>query len=227
LVGFTEEYTPEEIWKILNQYKQWGCLMGCSIQPPTSQAGRAEAEADGGLFSGHAYSLLDVGEINLDDSSSLQLLKLRNPWGRGEWNGKFSDRSEEREKYDIEIKRIFQPSDGQGHEVVEIDASDGCFFMTLTDWLDRFTSIFVGLKLPPSWSAKRCKGEWKAQSGGNREMATWSLNPRIRLRLTPKMGSVGEEYKQVFVGLYIHDTRLTMGADYYKVFILPNFFFNF
>ena len=43
-----------------------------------------------GLVSGHAYSLLDAVECD-----GHLLLKVRNPWGQGEWKGAWSDGSEE------------------------------------------------------------------------------------------------------------------------------------
>ena len=43
-----------------------------------------------GLVSGHAYSLLAAKEL----SNGVRLVKLRNPWGRFEWKGAWSDNSE-------------------------------------------------------------------------------------------------------------------------------------
>ncbi len=131
-VGFSQLYSPEEIWQLLTRYKQWGCLMGCSVQPAPKPVGGGgggggakEEEVGGGLYSGHAYSLLDIGEITTEDvdgessclSSSGQqqqgqqrrrrrLVKLRNPWGRGEWDGPFGDRSDQRAKYDAIISEV-------------------------------------------------------------------------------------------------------------------------
>lgn len=70
-----------------------------------------DSEAGYGLYYGHAYSLLDVGTIKLlpEDEKKYdnRLIKCRNPWGRGEWEGLFSDNSEERHKYDAELMRVF------------------------------------------------------------------------------------------------------------------------
>ncbi len=41
-------------------------------------------ELDYGLIAGHAYSLLGAYEIMAGDKK-VQLVKIRNPWGIGEW----------------------------------------------------------------------------------------------------------------------------------------------
>lgn len=46
-----------------------------------------------GLVTGHAYSLLSGKEVTLDNGSKMQLVKVRNPWGTGEWTGDWSDTS--------------------------------------------------------------------------------------------------------------------------------------
>ena len=46
-----------------------------------------------GIVTGHAYSLISVHRLNYK-GSELKLIKLRNPWGCGEWTGAWSDSSE-------------------------------------------------------------------------------------------------------------------------------------
>lgn len=43
-----------------------------------------------GISEGHAYSIMDAKEVNGE-----KLLKLRNPWGKKEWNGAWADGSEQ------------------------------------------------------------------------------------------------------------------------------------
>lgn len=213
-VGFTQQQEPDDVWLLLKKYRQWNCLLGCSIQPDPKAAHKAEEAAGGGLHSGHAYSLLDIGEINIGSAQQpklQRLLKLRNPWGRGEWEGSYGDRSEEREKYDSEIKRVFQdPTKEQ--EFIEVNFNDGTFFMTFEEWIARFTSLFVAINFPSHWTGKRATGVWTGGVGGNRSMGTWVSNPKLRFRLDGQPGTK----KEVFVGLYINDSRLTMGFDYFK-----------
>jgi hypothetical protein len=225
-LGYSEPYSDEDVWALLTRFKAWRCLMGCSIQSNPQEKAKVEADAGNGLHMGHAYSLLDIGEIDVRDEKDVsgrkmrkeRLVKVRNPWGRGEWEGSFGDRSEERETlYKDEIERVFF-RDGPPQERAEVDFNDGTFFMTFKDWRRHFTSLFVALRFPvDSWSGKRTQGVWKGDCGGNREMGSWLSNPKVKLRI--EADSSGAQYKQAFVGIYTKDSRLTMGFDYYKVIL--------
>lgn len=46
-----------------------------------------------GLIGGHAQSLLSGKEVTLDSGATVKLVKVRNPWGTGEWTGNWSDNS--------------------------------------------------------------------------------------------------------------------------------------
>ena len=47
-----------------------------------------------GIVQGHAYAILRCVEVK-DHRGRHQLLKLRNPWGHGEWNGAWCDDDED------------------------------------------------------------------------------------------------------------------------------------
>ena len=53
-------------------------------------------------------------------------------------------------------------------------------------------------------------------------METWLSNPKIKLMLKGRRdagdNNANDDKKcEVFIGIYIRDSRMTMGADYYKV----------
>ncbi len=215
--GFNENLTKEEVWDLLLQYESWGCLMGTSIQSDPKQSHKIEAEAGMGLHMGHAYSFLGVGTIKDDDAAGgeVQLVRLRNPWGHGEWEGAYGDRTDERERDEIqkELEKYFKKSE---HEDVEINFMDGSFFMPFDDWLNRFTSLFVAVNFPLTWTGKRTQGYWSGENGGNREMGSWISNPKIKFSIKSAKGEKKGIWKHVFVGLYTHDSRLVLGKEYYK-----------
>ncbi|OQS03518.1 cysteine protease family C02 [Thraustotheca clavata] len=201
----------DEFWAKLLEYKRNGTLMGCSIQPDPKGDKNvvAEGSAGQGLYYKHAYGLVDVGEIVLEDKSTLRLVKVRNPWGMGEWTGPWSDQSEEREKYDDEIQRVFKVisrnlggnaystlyresfrkeikvyTEGQQEDITEINQNDGTFFMTFDDWIARYTHFFAGIDFADEWCGFRVEGKWdEASCGGNTSKSTWINNPRFQLHV--------------------------------------------
>lgn len=218
-VGSEGKWDEESVWKVLNQYKEWKSLIGCSIQPNPKDKNMVEAEVGNGLIYSHAYSLLDCNEINLDNGTKQRLVKIRNPWGRGEWQGAFSDESEEMTKYEAEINRVFN-TDIVETEKFEVNSQDGVFFMKYEDFFTYFNALFIGINFPSSWSGQMTHGIWKPEKGGNRSLATWISNPRFKLKLPPAKENQ-DKYSKTFVGLYINDSRLILGKDYYKVIFIP------
>jgi len=67
-------------------YRQKNYLMGAG-----SPSGDDSEVSDLGIVMGHAYSILDVAEID-----GHNLIQLRNPWGdETEWSGPWGDNSKE------------------------------------------------------------------------------------------------------------------------------------
>ena len=218
--------------------------MGTSIQSNPKENHKVEAEAGMGLHMGHAYSFLGLGTIQHrkdenDPKSEMltkRLVRLRNPWGRGEWEGTYSDRSDEMEREDIKMElNKYAKQFNMKPEEVEDEAddeekelgnfNDGCFYMPFDEWFERFTSLFVAVNFPNGtqealndvdpWTGTRAKGSWSGEAGGNREMASWLSNPKLRFKLNPDSSKPPKKYYDVFVGIYIKDSRLTMGFDYF------------
>ena len=44
------------------------------------------------MFYGHAYSIGDVLSLDTSDKSHFDLMRVRNPWGHGEWILDWSDK---------------------------------------------------------------------------------------------------------------------------------------
>lgn len=74
-----------QIWAQLLAAERKRYLLAGSVP---EQAGDLQTEV--GLVEAHAYAFLDVRELPSGD----RLVKIRNPWGKTEWNGAWSDSSE-------------------------------------------------------------------------------------------------------------------------------------
>ena len=97
--------------------------------------------SDLGIVFGHAYSILDVAEID-----GVKLVQLRNPWGNEtEWKGPWGDSSQE---WNERRKRIaYQRMEDLANEKVEIGgekgSSDGIFWMSFADFFRNFDVIYL------------------------------------------------------------------------------------
>ncbi len=113
----SNEGSDDEIWARLKQADLKNYIIGASS--------RADVQESTGIVAGHAYTIISVYEIH-----GRRLLKMRNPWGRGEWKGDFCDSST---LWTQSLKTIV------GWE----EADDGVFFMTLKDFKNHFRTYTV------------------------------------------------------------------------------------
>lgn len=120
--------------------KAWEKLMASRAQKFiitcfTYAAKNVEEQSDEGLVSGHAYSILDVREILDSRGRIARILKIRNPWGKFEWNGGFSDQSP---LWTEEAKR----------ELKVEQSDDGVFWMPFKEFTRYFEGIGILKTIP-------------------------------------------------------------------------------
>lgn len=86
-----------------------------------------------GVVQGHAYTVLNATFIRIGGSMA-RIMQLRNPWGKGEFKGQWSDGdSAWDEVEESEKERVgYHP-----------DAEDGIFFMSYEDFLAEFRALTV------------------------------------------------------------------------------------
>lgn len=83
----------------------------------------ARYEARNNIVPMHAYSIMEAREIK-----GMRLLKVRNPWGEGEWRGPWSDGSEQ---WDGEWMKLLDHKFGD----------DGMFWISYEDLLRRYSGF--------------------------------------------------------------------------------------
>ncbi|KAF9129624.1 hypothetical protein BGW39_003989 [Mortierella sp. 14UC] len=103
-------------------------LMGCFIQF------EEENPEKHGIQSGHAYSVLNVAEFEGE-----RLVHVRNPWGKIEWNGDWSDQSEKWTPEAISALKFEEKNDGR-------------FWMPYKDFLRIFTTLDRCRVFDATWS---------------------------------------------------------------------------
>ena len=123
----------EEMFDVVVRMCRNRCILtaGSKGKDTTLTDGRG---TDGGIVPGHAYSILGAYKPHLS-TEAIHLVKLRNPWGKFEWNGDWSDKSEKWNQYPG-VKLECCPKD---------DDNDGAFFMEWKDFLLYFNQIDVCL----------------------------------------------------------------------------------
>eukprot|EP01018_Ginkgo_biloba_P017061 Gb_09128 [translate_table: standard] len=171
------------LWSQLLRFKQEGFLLGAG-----SPSGSDVHVSSSGIVQGHAYSLLQVREVD-----GHKLVQIRNPWANEvEWNGPWSDSSPEWTDR-IKHKLKYTPQ-----------AQDGVFWMSWQDFQLHFRSIYVCRVYPPEMRYS-VHGQWRGCSaGGCQDYDTWHQNPQFRLK------SVGPD-----AGLPIHVfVTLTQGVNF-------------
>ena len=83
-----------------------------------------------GLISSHAYSLLAAMEVVNEDGEAINLVKLRNPWGRSEWQGRWADDD-------------YHWTEGMKQAVNMEVKDDGIFFMEFKDFVTYFSDVQI------------------------------------------------------------------------------------
>lgn len=137
-----------QLFKNLTMEMDSHSLMCCAISALSQE--EMEARTEVGLVKGHAYGITAVKKVYIGETGLMSLftekekiymVRMRNPWGAKEWNGPFSDGSEEWGKIsDAERERIGLTFD-----------EDGEFWMPFDDFCVHFTDLSICRLLNTSW----------------------------------------------------------------------------
>ncbi|KAM3147402.1 hypothetical protein pb186bvf_000653 [Paramecium bursaria] len=122
-----EHLDAEKCWNFLTKNDSQKFILTAGSLP--NQKGDAHTNSKG-IASGHCYSILDLQEVVGSDGVQDRIIKMRNPWGKGEWTGDWSDDSQ---KWTPELlKRL---------EVVKKD--DGIFWIGIQDFCKNYSQLCV------------------------------------------------------------------------------------
>jgi hypothetical protein len=147
-----EEYGKEQMWNLILNYvddKSLVAASGGKEMGKSSKSGKGNNDGlngeqlndSAGLVGTHAYSILDARELGLIPGLSLgagvlgqtRLIRLRNPWGKYEWKGAWSDGSQEWKDNPL-VRMRLRPK----------DEDDGSFWMPWDEFVGAgFTKIDI------------------------------------------------------------------------------------
>lgn len=203
LVDFTggiSEYTnivpmrrsPGNLFEMLSGMAQMSSLIGTHIN------GASPKKLRTGLYTGHAYSITKIIKL---DGTPHRLLRLRNPWGKDEWNGAWCDGSKEWSTIPEKVKQ----------ELELIKREDGEFWMSFEDWLANFERLTMCHLYPDAvtreicetngkrmWDQEVFQSEWipgvnSGGSGGYRNDRSFWKNPQFPISVNAS--SIGADGK--------------------------------
>ena len=166
---FTENV--EEFWEFLIQNQEDGSLMGCSVAGGGTESKVIIDGVNCGILSGHAYAINDVFEVpgKVGKRSVHRILRIRNPWGRGEWNGKWSDESLELEKYKEKLNEYI--NNLEEDERFILGDEDGTFLINYKEWRNVYNKLFIAIDFEPDWNSVRFESAWTPSSSGGVPLA--------------------------------------------------------
>ncbi|KNC51799.1 calpain-B [Thecamonas trahens ATCC 50062] len=151
-----------KVWKKMLKYRKAKYLMGCG-----SNAGKDTQTSKNNIVQGHAFAILDVVEVD-----GHRLIKLRNPWGKVEWTGDWSDKSP------LWTRRLKA-------KLGWVDADDGEFWICYDDFVREFRNLYVCRLFPDSWHATGIASQWDAETaGGCVNYDTCKDNPQFLLKVS-------------------------------------------
>ncbi|MEE6473675.1 hypothetical protein FKM82_010135 [Ascaphus truei] len=167
---------PPDLWQIMLRAAYSGSLMGCQTRSGP------ERVLENGLVAGHAYTVTGIRKVTCK-SRTENLVRLRNPWGKIEWKGKWSDSSTKWEELSLKERLLLRKT-----------REDGEFWMSVEDFTAHFVELVI-CKLTPDlmsrengkqWTLSMQSGRWIAgDTAGGRmtfKESFWK-NPQYRLKI--------------------------------------------
>lgn len=161
-------------------------------------------------FKGHAYTISQKAELTVKNRQ-VRLLRLRNPWGRIEWKGAWSDHSSDWSQVSPSVKTSLEFT----------IANEGEFWMCFEDFCRSFDSIQFCHMTPDAFSEEILKsdvaspskigwkmvayhGEWSeagrtAGGSGNYGDSRFWLNPQFLIRLVDVDEDDDDDQVQEFI----------------------------
>lgn len=139
-----------EMFDILLKYHNLKCLLGCANTVKNEEGSQHEVMGTAGILNNHAYGIMDVRDV-----MNLKLIRIRNPWGRGEWKSKFADEDEEWDRHPgLKAQLNYQFS------------NDGTWWMEYTDWVAHFNKLYICRIFPEKWQQYSIDGQWEGKTNG-------------------------------------------------------------
>ncbi|XP_067311191.1 calpain-1 catalytic subunit-like isoform X2 [Pseudorasbora parva] len=178
-VRFEPAKASIDLWSLMDRAAKAKALMACgTFQGRTSE----NTVLPNGIVQGHAYSVTGVFKVTCKEKP-VRLVRVLNPWGKGEWTGSWSDNS-------LLWNKVSEKEQSKCRSLV----NDGEFWMSMEDFSKYFEDIDICCLSPDfldssskcSWTSTCYNDSWVAgtTAGGclNNKDSFWK-NPQFRVRI--------------------------------------------
>ncbi|XP_063775008.1 calpain-13-like [Pseudophryne corroboree] len=184
-MDFNLSKPPPDLRDIILAAARSGSLVGCTT-PGDLNTGNIELH--NGLVQGHAYTMTEGTEIAYGNRSE-DIVRVWNPWGQGEWNGRWSDESPQWDRVSPELRRK-----------LNIERNDGEFWISCPDFMQNFSQVNICNHIPsyldfgePQYAWESCSyyNQWVRGStaGGCSSADDIWKNPQYVITVTESQGA--------------------------------------
>ena len=201
-IASTDILDKEQFWRDEILLVNKAFLFSCSTGSGDGWRGNYNFEPRQGIISSHAYSVIDAVE-----RKGVRLLKLRNPWGKSEWKGPWSDGSEQWTPEWMEaLKHTF--------------GDDGIFWISYEDVLDKFDQFERTRLFDETWAVVQ---QWTSATVPYSADYNATKFQVVVTKTTPAVFVLSQLDSRYFTGLegeYIFELRFRLmkeGEDDYIV----------
>jgi calpain-15 len=178
------EDEANEIFEKMLEYDEEGYMISASTPGKDKLTTGGGKKPKAGLVPGHAYSIIQVKHYEEED---IKLINIRNPWGKFEWDGDWSDNDK---LWTEDMIDYFEPV---------LDDHDGSFWMSLEDFFPRFKSVsFCEVK---NWEELRLRGKFIKVSNKD------SLDQDYVISKFFYSFDIEEDETEVIIGIHQEDKR--------------------
>lgn len=186
-----DAFWAKELMQVGKQFL-FGCATGFYSNWLDTSNGPRERD---GISEGHAYSIMDAREIN-----GHRLLKLRNPWGRKEWTGRWSDGSSE---WTPEWMQLLDHKFG----------NDGIFWISYDDLLKKYQHFDRTRIFGPEWNVTQCWTNVDVAWAAQYHSTKFSLTLTERARVVIVLAQLDDAYIGGLDGGYGYDLHFRLESS--------------
>ncbi|XP_063040697.1 calpain-1 catalytic subunit-like [Engraulis encrasicolus] len=176
---FDLKEAPANLWDLMFRAAKSRSLMGCGT-PQGATA--ANTVLPNGIVEGHAYTITGVTQVT-SNGQPVNLVRLFNPWGQGEWNGAWSDESS-----------TWQSVSPEERSACQAVGDNGEFWMSFEDFCKSYNDMDICCLCPDfldgssecHWTSKFHDGRWVAgiTAGGCMNYRdSFHTNPQYRIHI--------------------------------------------